>query len=274
MRSADILPLQPNGPDFGIDYAGPFSAALLAPGRSVPTLVTGPRGKRAEARYNVYRNNVTVSLIDALASIFPAVERITGSDFFRAMARFHVRETPPASPLLFEYGRAFPDFIDCYDHAADMPWLSDVARIERLWLDSYHAADAPTLKAETLSNVPPEKLDGLVFTPHPATRLISSVHPAVTIFAANRSAGPVCRVEDRPEGGLITRLDDEVTIRLLPSGNLAFLNALLGGESLAAAADAALAADPAFDLSGAICEMIAAGAFSRAETEVSDVEPA
>lgn len=274
MRSADILPLQPNGPGVGIDYAGPFSAALFAPDRSVPAVVTGPRGKRAEARYNVYRNNVTVSLIDALASIFPAVERITGTDFFRAMARFHLRETPPTSPLLFEYGRSFPDFIDRYDHAADMPWLSDVARIERLWLDSYHAADAPALRAEMLSNVPPEKLDGLVFTPHPATRLISSAHPAVTIFAANRRSSSVGRVEDRPEAGLITRLDDEVTIRLLSPGNLGFLKALLGGEGLASAAEAGLAGDAAFDLSGAICEMIAAGAFSHIEMEASDVEPA
>ena len=270
MRSADILPLYPNG----IDYAGPFSAALLAPDSPAPTLVTGPRGKRAEIRYNVYRNNVTVSLIGALSSIFPATERITGPDFFRAMARFHVRETPPTSRLLFEYGRAFPDFIDRYEHAADMPWLSDVARIERLWLDSYHAADAPTLKAETLSSVPPERLGALVFTPHPATRLISSVHPAVTIFAANRRADPVGRVEDRPEDGLITRVDDEVTVHLLPPGNLVFLKALLDGENLADAAGAALAVEPAFDLSGAIGGMIAAGAFSHAETEISDVEPA
>ena len=28
------------------------------------------------------------------------------------MARFHVRATPPTSPLLFEYGRDFPDFIE------------------------------------------------------------------------------------------------------------------------------------------------------------------
>mgnify|MGYP001214854810 CR=1 FL=1 len=117
-------------------------------------------------------------------------------------------------------------------------------------------------------------LGALVFTPHPATRLISSAHPAVTIFAMNRGVGPVGRVENRPEDGLITRLDDEVTIRLLPPGNFVFLEALLGGRTLAAAAGAALTAEPAFDLTGAIGGTIAAGAFSHAETETSDVEPA
>ena len=69
------------------------------------------------------------------------MQRITGVEFFRAMARFHIRETPPASPLLFEYGRDFPAFIERYEYAQGMPWLADVARIERAWLDAYHAAD-------------------------------------------------------------------------------------------------------------------------------------
>lgn len=268
MHSADILPLRPQPPDF----AGPFSAALLSPDAATPALVTGPRGKRADKRYNVYRNNVTVSLIAALASVYPAVERITGTDFFRAMARFHVRETPPVSPLLFEYGREFPDFIDRYDYAADMPWLSDVARIERLWLDSYHAGDAPALRPEALAAVPPENLGLLTFRLHPATRLFSSTHPAFTIFAMNRSAGPVGRVEDRPEDGLITRIGDEVTVRLLAPGNATFLRALLGGQCLAAAVGAAFEAEPAFDLSGAIGEMIAACVFSHIEVESCHVE--
>lgn len=273
MPSADILPMRRSAPDF----AGQFSAALLVPDAPAPDLVTGPRGKRAEKRYNVYRNNVTVSLIAALSSIFPAVERITGADFFRAMARFHVRATPPSSPLLFEYGRDFPDFIDRYEYAQDMPWLSDVARIERAWLDAYHAADAPALSATALAAVPQEDLGAVTFRPHPATRMLSSVHPAVTIFAMNRGSEPVGRVEDRPEDGLITRIDDEVTVRLLPPGGAAFFNALLSGECLAAAVAAGLDAWPAFDLSAAIGEMIEAHAFSNIrafsaiELEISDV---
>src|SRR6202000_2908803 len=122
-----------------------FASALVNPEHPTPLGVTGPRGKGAIKRYNVYRNNVTVSLIDALAAIYPAVQRITGSEFFRAMARFHVRAPPPTSPLLFEYGREFPAFIESYEYAQDLPWLADTARIERAWLDAYHAADATAL---------------------------------------------------------------------------------------------------------------------------------
>lgn len=268
MRTADILPLP------RVDFAGPFSAALFSPDAETPASVTGPRGKRAEKRYGVYRNNVTVSLIAALASIFPAVERITGPDFFRAMARFHIRETPPTSPLLFDYGRGFADFIDRYAYAQSMPWLSDVARIERLWLDSYHAADAPALAADALAAAPPDDLPTLRFQPHPAARLVSSPHPAITIFAMNRGTGPVGRVENQPEYGLITRTEDEVTVRRLPSSTFAFLRALFDGEQLATAAAAVLDADPAFDLPGTIGEMISSGAFSHIRTEADHVEHA
>jgi hypothetical protein len=50
------------------DFAAPFAAALMNPTHATPIDVVGPRGKSAIKRYNVYRNNVTVSLIDALAA--------------------------------------------------------------------------------------------------------------------------------------------------------------------------------------------------------------
>src|SRR5438552_3764978 len=118
-------------------YADILSPGLIDPEYPVPVGVIGPNGKRAALRYNVYRNNVTVSLIDALAAIFPATQRITGVEFFRAMARCHVRATPPASPLLFEYGRDFPAFIERYDYARSMPWLADPARYQPACLDPY-----------------------------------------------------------------------------------------------------------------------------------------
>ena len=178
-------------------------------GRS-PSLIAGPKGKGAVKRYNVYRNNVTVSLIEALAAIFPAVRRITGEEFFRAMARFHIRETPPNSALLFEYGRDFPAFIAAYEYAQDMPWLADVARIERAWLDAYHAADAEPLSPSALAAVPAERLADLVFTPHPAARIVRSRFAAVTIFAANRSEGSVRQDQRRRARG---RADHAAGIR-------------------------------------------------------------
>lgn len=255
--------MQPDPAVGALSFATAFSAALSNPDRETPAEVAGPHGKAAVKRYNVYRNNVTVSLIEALAATFPAVRRITGEDFFRAMARFHIRETPPTSPLLFDYGRDFPAFIACYEHAQAMPWLADTARIERAWLDAYHAADAPPLAPEDLALVPQDRLAEVVFEVHPATRLLRSDFAAVTIFAANRADGPIERIDASiAEDALVTRPADDVVVHRLPPGGAVFLLALIGGRPLGEAAAAGFEAEPFFDIGACIASMLEAGVFT------------
>ena len=263
--------MRPPEPRLRSSYAATFAAALIDPGRETPAVLTGPGGKAAVKRYNVYRNNVTVSLIEALAAVYPAVQRITGVEFFRAMARFHIRATPPTSPLLFEYGREFPAFIEQYEYARAMPWLADTARIERAWLDAYHAADADPLSAATLGSFPPEQLADLVFVVHPATRIVRSRFSVVTIFAANRGEAPIDQIDaSLPEDALITRFDLDVVVRHLPPGGAVFLTTLIAGQTLGEAAALALDASPAFDIASHIAGMIVAGAFTAATLEKQD----
>ncbi|WP_407176032.1 putative DNA-binding domain-containing protein [Bradyrhizobium sp. STM 3562] len=246
-------------------YASALTLGLLDPGQPTPLAVTGPGGKAAARRYNVYRNNVTVSLIDALAAIYPAVQRITGVDFFRAMARVHIRRNPPTSPLLFEYGRDFPAFIDEYEYARAMPWLADTARIERAWLDAYHAADAAPLSPAALAVLPSDRTADVVFTVHPATRIVRSRFSALTIFAANRGDDPVGAIDaSSPEDALITRPDIDVVVRRLPPGGAVLLLDLISGRPLGEAAASALQVSPSFDIASAIAGMIEAGAFTMA----------
>ncbi|MBA3518208.1 MAG: putative DNA-binding domain-containing protein [Rhizobiales bacterium] len=252
-------------------FATDFVAGLLDPDRVTPGAVAGPNGKAAKKRYNVYRNNVTVSLINALAAVFPVTRRITGPDFFRAMARFHIRATPPSSPLLFEYGRDFPDFIEAYQYARSTPWLADVARIERAWLDAYHAADAAPLAPQALAAIPAELLADTVFRCHPATRIVRSRFPALSLFARHRGEGPAATIETaEPEDTLITRPGMEVAVRRLPPGGALFLTRLISGEGLREAAAAALAASPDFDLSANIAGMLEAGVFTAVDRDTLD----
>ncbi|MGR9426189.1 HvfC/BufC N-terminal domain-containing protein [Rhizobium leguminosarum] len=250
-----------------LGFAGDFASALTDPECETPVGIAGPNGKAAVKRYNIYRNNVTVSLIEALASIYPAVQRITGVEFFRAMARFHIRETPPTSPLLFEYGREFPAFIEGYEYAQAMPWLADTARIERAWLDAYHAADAEPLSPAALAAVPHDELAEVRFIAHPATRIVRSRFSAVSIFAANRGAEFEGTIDAGScEDALITRPDVDVSVRHLPPGGAAFLATLIAGEPLGTAAAEAFAEAEDFDIGAAIAGMLEAGAFTTIHT--------
>jgi Putative DNA-binding domain len=240
-----------------------FTQALLRPRRVPPPQLVGPDAQWVRRRYNVYRNNVVVKLIDTLVAIFPAVERITGTEFFRAMARFYVRRNPPRSPLLFEYGGTFPDFIASYAYAQGMPWLADTARIERAWLDAYHAADAPPFEWRHLQAIQAQELAEVRLVAHPAMRIVTSPHPAYTIFSMNRGGAIAGAIEDiRPQDTLITRPGLDVQVMQLGPGVAEFLSSLASGVRFGAASEALLNTQPAFDLPGAIATAIFSGAFT------------
>src|SRR5258708_37858687 len=110
--------------------------------------------------------------------------------------------------------------------------LAVTVRVERAWLDAYHAADADPLSAAPLGSFPPEQLADLVFVVHPATRVVRSRFSVVTIFAANRGEAPVDRIDASvPEDALITPPDLYVVVRHLPPGAAVFLTRLMAARS-------------------------------------------
>ncbi|WP_419908672.1 DNA-binding domain-containing protein [Hoeflea sp.] len=247
---------------------GRFSDALLDPDRPTPSGIVGPDGKKADKRFNVYRNNVTVSLIGALVEIYPAVHRLVGDEFFRAMARHYVRLRQPQSPLLFRYGDDFAAFLEQFEPVGKLVYLPDVARLERAWLDAFHAADAPALEPSALASIAAEDLAGQRFLAHPATRIVRSSFAAVSIFSANRSGADLSGIDPAvPEDGLVTRREFDVEVRTLPAGGAEFLQALIDGKTLGEAAEAAATAAEEFDLAAAIGAMLEAGAFTAIATQ-------
>ena len=65
-----------------------------------------------------------------------------------------------------------------------------------------------------------------------------------------------------PEDTLVTRPDQQVTVRRLPSGGAEFLTQLLMSQSLGDAVARALETSPDFDLERNVAGMIEAGVFA------------
>ena len=245
---------------------GAFAAALTNVEVDIPQGLVTPDGRPATRRFGIYRNNVIVSLTEALTEIFPTVRNLVGEEFFRAMARLYIEAEPPRSRLLFEYGETFATFIEGFEHTADLPFLADVARIERSWLDSFHAADTTPMTSEALSNVPPEELGELCFVAHPATRIIVSRYSAISIVARDRAGATLDDIDPfEPEAGLITRQEFDPQMRHLPLASAQFARMLLDGETLGTAAQSAFSQDASFDLPGTLSALLQAGAFTAAK---------
>ncbi|NEI70828.1 DUF2063 domain-containing protein [Rhizobium lusitanum] len=239
-----------------------FAAALVDPGLAVPEGLTAWNGPRPERRFAVYRNNVAVGLSGALASRFPAAQRIVGEEFFAAMAYEFIGLHPPRSPLLLAYGDDFPDFVEAFEPAREIAYLPDVMRLEAARGRAYHAADAMPLDAALLASVEPAGLAEMGLVPHPSASVLRSAYPAVTIWAMNTGEIELGDIADwMAEDALVVRPQMIVEVHRLPPGGATFLERLFSGDDLGRAFEAALAEAADFDLSANLAGAFTAGAF-------------
>lgn len=208
-----------------------FSEALMDPARPAPDWLTGAHAAPAGRRFDVYRNNVIVSLMDAMETGFPVIARLIGAENFRNLARGFVAKHPPRTPLMMHYGAEFPAYLAAFKPLAHLPYLADCARLELAMRASYHAADTPGLDPTALTGLAPERLMAARLRLAPAVRVLSSPWPIGSIRAFNLEPGAP-NPEMRPEDILIVRPEFDPSPVILPAGCAAALTALGNGASM------------------------------------------
>lgn len=232
-----------------------FAKALLDPDLPAPAGLSAWNGSDPAQRFRVYRNNVIVSLIDALADTFEVTQQLVGEDFFRAMARLYAYANPPQSRLMAFYGASFPAFIETFPPAAGLPYLADVARLEYLRVAAYHAADIPGIGADEIAVAltDQETLPTLGVSLHPSLAVLASASAVVSLWAAHQGLLALSDVvTDTPETALVLRHGLDVEVMHIPPATGAFISTLLSGASLGEAAEAVGPIDADFDLVGTL----------------------
>jgi len=234
-----------------------FSAALRDPQAALPPDIACISGADLAARFGVYRNNGIVSLIASLEQSYPVVATLVGEDFFREMARRFARAHPPVSPVMYDYGAPFSDFILSYEPASRVPYLSDIARLEWQAGVALHAADATSLDLGEVSRLlaSPETLAILRWEFHPTVSLIASHYAIVSLWRAHqhdsleRITQEIAQIDlNQAETGLIVRPNLKVEVYGLHSVQGVFVQSLIQGNSLTDASAEAFTQDPSFDL--------------------------
>ena len=243
-----------------------FATALSSPCPAAPPGVRVRPGADVDRRFAVYRNNVVVGLIEALRAGFPITERLVGGAFFRVMARDFAMAHRPDSPVLFEYGAAFPAFIADFAPARTVPYLAGIAELEVAWTVAYHAGDAtaadPATLAGALSGLRHGRLLATRLAAHPAARVVHSAHPVVTIWRAQLDRAARVDLQDTwpPESALVTRPDAVVLVTALDPAGAAFATGVLDGRTVGEGGAAALALADDFDVGNTLIALARAGA--------------
>jgi hypothetical protein len=230
-----------------------FAEALLAP---------EPVGSIARAAgFAVYRNTCALGVVEALRGAYPTVEALVGEEAFTAAALDFRAEQPPASPILSRYGARFAGFLARQPWTSELPYLADIARLDRLWLESHLAADRAPLRVAGPFPAGSTRYAGRHLTLHPATRFAWLETPAMTIWLAHRAPAGFDELEPewRPEGALFTRHGGAVLGQPITRAEHRLLVAT-AGTPIKDIAEALEAADPAADVACLLARVIATGA--------------
>ncbi len=189
-------------------HARALRAALWGDPDALSRRLTDPD---AAARARVFANNRAAALADAISRSYPAVEALVGEAFMRASALEFARLHPPRSPVLATYGEAFPAFLDRFEPAARLLYLSDVARLDRAWTETWFAADDAALEpaaAARLGESDAARLrPGLVA----AARLVRLDWPVVDLWSALRAGRT-------PDAGRLARRESAALVWRGPAG--------------------------------------------------------
>jgi len=197
----------------------------------------------------VYRNNVRSSLSRVLGDTFPVVKQLVGDEFFKFLAHEYYHAHPPTSRMVVRYGDQLPSFLEGFKPVENYPYLPDVARIEILHLQAYHAADAVLMRPDKIMAQAGDDIASLKFGFHPSLSLFSSDHAAASVWRAHQPATlqPMSSVHHGGEHAIIARIHNSVTIRVLTRGVYLALRALSLQHTLEEAVGIALDADEEFD---------------------------
>ncbi|NOC83881.1 DNA-binding domain-containing protein [Ruegeria sp. HKCCD6428] len=242
-----------------------FRAAMMDASAPVPEGLLDAQAQPAGRRFSVYRNNIAVSLTEAMHQAFPVITKLLGPQNMDGLAGIFLRQHPPSSPLMMFYGEAFPDFLAGMQQLSHLGYLPDVARLELALRKSYHAADSQPAPEDALA-ADPEQVMRARLRFAPAMRVVRSDWPIHAIWRFNTESDapkPVAQAEDV----LITRPEFDPVAQLLPAGGADWIAYMQGGDMIGEAFEKTATAQPEFDLGTTLALLLQGGAITSVTIE-------
>jgi hypothetical protein len=227
-----------------------FAQAICADDTATIAGIIRSNGLPILERLNVYRNNVTLSLIDVLQSKYSIVRTIVSDSFFDYAAHEYIKCHPSISGNLDSYGHYFAEFLAIFPPVQNLPYLPDIARYE--WYDhlAHHAADATADMTEILEklNSPEEELAHDKFILHPTLQLLSSPYPIDQIVSiAQDNSESTVALKEHGSNILFIRPEYQVLTETVSDAVAEFILALSQQQTLGEAYERAAQKDKEFD---------------------------
>ena len=194
------------------------------------------RGTPGTERLAVYAGGYVARIRQSLAEVYEAVRHVLGEYAFSELAHGYAERYPSHDFNLSLAGRHLPEFLADHPLTSKLPFLPDLARLEWLVRQAFHAFDEPTLDPRRLAQIPLDDWDQARLVFRPSVGLVASAWPILDIWAARARAHSEISIDlvNRPQRVLVFRQQLEVRCELLDERQHALLEGLLAGHPLGA----------------------------------------
>lgn len=214
-------------------------------------VITGLQGTRDAKRFEIYRASLNASLTNAMADIYPVIKKLVGEKFFQTMTQQYVLHYPSQHGDVHLYGEYFADFVSDFPPAQALVYLPDMARLEWMLHQSFHAADAVVVDITRLAALSAAELALPVFLLHPSLQLLQSEFPVQKIWQLNQQENQDDETINLDSGAvnlLIFRQSLETVLLPVSLTYFHFVQYLLASHNLAATCEYILQVDAEFDV--------------------------
>lgn len=188
----------------------------------------------------VYGGGYRTRIREALAEVYEAVRFVLGESRFAELANTYAERFPSHDYNLSFAGRHLPELLAGWPLTQELPFLPDLARLEWLVCQAFHAFDEPPADLAPLAAMPVKAWAQVRLRFQPSVGLIASAWPIRDIWAARSGPRGTVNVKlvNQPQRVLVCRRGVTVTCELLEEDAFALLQRLAAGEPLGAACGA------------------------------------
>lgn len=220
-------------------YQERFQQSVLK-GKSSAKLINEiiPGGKLdPEAALDVYRKDYRARLSNALADNFEAVWWVLGDEDFFNLCWEYIQAHPSMKPDLGEQGIYFSEFLKNHPLSKNIPFLSDLARLEWAFQEAFACEREPALSAEEVAGL--NDLESRILPFKKSIRLISSPWNIHAFWQARESDDDP-EINVNSENHLILHKkasDGMIYFQPMSKGGMDLFSIMLKGHSLGQALD-------------------------------------
>lgn len=183
-------------------------------------------------RLAIYKNNTLHSLSESVVDLYPSIEHAVGRDFLIATAKEYLKVSPPHSAALLNFALDFPDFLATFEHTKNYAYFPDLARIDMLRHQAYHAADEIPLTVDHIQQIPLEELAQSQIQLPKSCYLLTSKFKAYSLWESIRAQSDNEIHIDGTESTLIYRENLHVKTTQISQEAYYFLNKIKDGHTL------------------------------------------